>query len=485
MSLLKRNFISNLIGTNAIALVQLVVTPVYLNYLGKEAFGLIGVFITLSNIAILLDMGLSSASSREIARLTASEHTLVEVRSTVRTLELIYYVVATLFILITIPLVSLFATDWLNIELLPTKEVIYAVELMLIQLAFQFPLAFCGSGFIGLQRQVLFNIINTTLVSIKLIGAVFVIQYSNHKIIDFFIWQLGITILQFLVIRTVLWYILPAGKAKFQIEILKRLWQYASTQYIATLLSVCLSQVDKVILSRLLSLSDFGFYMIAWSLASSLNRLASPVATAWLPSLTQLATKKDYKKLANIYITSAKLTSILILSSGIIMAAYPSKVIFIYLGEIAYPKELPYVLSILAVSFILNGLVNTSQTLALAIGKPIFLVWQNAVGVFITLPLCIYFSEYYGLLGGGVSWLIANLISFIFFTPKIHEAVLKEINTAFFLRTIFPIIFICVTCLFILSLLYSSEETRPVEFLVLAAKFIICVLASFYYFRIK
>ena len=52
-------------GLNVI--LSIIFVPIYLNYLGAEGYGLIGVFASLQGILSVLDAGLGGALSREIA----------------------------------------------------------------------------------------------------------------------------------------------------------------------------------------------------------------------------------------------------------------------------------------------------------------------------------------------------------------------------------------------------------------------------------
>ena len=74
----------------------LVFVPVYIKYLGMEAYGLIGVFIMLQAWLSLLDMGMTPTLSREMARYTAGAHTEQSIRDLLRTLEIICFILAVL-----------------------------------------------------------------------------------------------------------------------------------------------------------------------------------------------------------------------------------------------------------------------------------------------------------------------------------------------------------------------------------------------------
>ena len=57
--MLKRNLIANYLGQGWTALMGLAFVPLYIQYLGIEAYGLIGLFAVLQAWLALLDMGLT------------------------------------------------------------------------------------------------------------------------------------------------------------------------------------------------------------------------------------------------------------------------------------------------------------------------------------------------------------------------------------------------------------------------------------------
>lgn len=65
MSALKRNLIANIGGRVWAGLIGLVFIPVYIRYLGIEAYGLIGLFAVMQAWLVLLDMGMTPTLTRE------------------------------------------------------------------------------------------------------------------------------------------------------------------------------------------------------------------------------------------------------------------------------------------------------------------------------------------------------------------------------------------------------------------------------------
>lgn len=71
--MLKRNLIANYLGQGWNALMGLAFVPLYIKYLGMEAYGLIGLFALLQAWLSLLDMGMTPTLNPEMARFSGGQ----------------------------------------------------------------------------------------------------------------------------------------------------------------------------------------------------------------------------------------------------------------------------------------------------------------------------------------------------------------------------------------------------------------------------
>src|SRR5574341_269746 len=154
MSQVKRNTLANFIGKGWTAVVSIVLVPVYINLMGVEAYGLVGIFMTLQVISNLLDMGLSPTLSREVARLSVLPEKVQETRDLVRTIEIIQWALAGGIALIAVPLSYFIAHYWVDAKTLSTAMIQQAVMIMGLVTALQFLFAYYSGGLLGLQKQV-------------------------------------------------------------------------------------------------------------------------------------------------------------------------------------------------------------------------------------------------------------------------------------------------------------------------------------------
>src|ERR1700733_10459002 len=89
-----RNIIANYVGGGYAALVQIAFMPLYIKSLGLEAFGLIGFYMSLQAMMALMDMGMTPAMTREMARYRAGTYTIAQMRALLRPIEFVYAVLA-------------------------------------------------------------------------------------------------------------------------------------------------------------------------------------------------------------------------------------------------------------------------------------------------------------------------------------------------------------------------------------------------------
>ena len=160
MSLVRRNIVANVAGRGWTALLSLAVVPVYIHFLGIEAFGLIGFFLSLMAMLSLLDLGLGTALNRQFARYSMQSGKAQEMRDLLRTLEIIYWLIGIAIGVAMAALAPVIAAYWLKPQQLPAETVAQALAMMGVAFACQWPRALYSGGLMGLQRQVAFNLLS-------------------------------------------------------------------------------------------------------------------------------------------------------------------------------------------------------------------------------------------------------------------------------------------------------------------------------------
>ncbi len=182
MSQLKRNIVANFIGRGWSVFASFAFLPLYVRFLGIEAYGLVGFYTTLMGVFAFADVGLSASLNREMARLSALDTKGQEMRNLLRTIETVYWGIAVLLagaIALSAPTL---AHQWVKAQTISPAVVENAVRLMGLAMAFQFPSGLYQGGLIGLQRQVQLNLALVLTGVLRAGGAVLILWLVSPTI---------------------------------------------------------------------------------------------------------------------------------------------------------------------------------------------------------------------------------------------------------------------------------------------------------------
>lgn len=449
MNLVRRNIIANFVGTIWIALLSMAFMPAYVHFMGIEAYGLLGIFTSLLAMFGVLDMGLSPTLNRELARLSGNQEQAQEMRDIVRTLELPYWLVGVGLCLIVVSLSSLIANQWLNLQHLSADSTQNAVAIMGLAIGFQWPTSFYSGGLRGLQRQVLLNVILSVMATLRGGGAVLVLWLISPTAEAFFLWQVVVSALQISVIMLSLWWCLPRapGPPRFRLMLLRSIWRFALGVTGITGLAAVLMQLDKVILSRMLTLSAFGYYTLAGAVGISLGRVVAPVFQATYPRFTNLMTAGDTEQVTRLYHKSAQLVSVFLLPATLMLALFAPEVMQLWTQSATTTENTHLLVSILVVGTALQGIMVVPYALQLAAGWTRLSLVANLISVLVLVPLMIVLARSFGAVGAACVWPLLNIGYVLLIIPVMHRRLLPGEKWRWYTRDIgAPLLAAAVVC---------------------------------------
>ena len=436
---LKKNVVANYLGQAWRALMALAFVPVYIQLLGIEAYGLIGTFAILQSWLGLLDMGMKPALGREMARFTGGLHETKYIRDLLRSIEAIAVLIAGVIALGVWAASGWLAADWLRPARLSVEIVAQAIAIMGAVTALRFIEQIYASAIAGLQRQVLLNVVASAMATVRAIGAVAVLVWVSPTISAFFIWQGLVSIVTLVFFAIVTHASLPASptRANFSWPALSSIWRFSAGMLTITLLSLLLTQVDKILLSRLLSLTAFGYYALAGVVANSLYMLAAPVTTAFYPRFTELVTRGDDKGLRTVYHQAAQIVTVLMGAAAIVLLTLSEIVLVVWTGDRLLSREVAPVLSVLALGTLLHGLMWIPYQMQLAFGWTTLAIRINVVAVIVLIPIILFTVPRFGAIGAAWSWVALNTGYLVFTIYYMHRRLLPTEKWVWYREDIF------------------------------------------------
>lgn len=433
---LTRNLLAGLINSIWSALIGFAVVPFYLKYLGIEAYGLIGFFVTTQAVLSLLDMGLVPTINREVARCSALG-SLKEAGRLLHTLAVVYWGMAVLIALLILILAPWIAEYWLQSKQLSSQTIAHSVMLMGLVVACRWPVGLYQGALIGAQRLTVSSGINMTMTTISSLGAVAVLVFVSPTIEAFFIWQACVGIVYAISMRLAAWHVIgEAQKISFDLVGLKRVWRFSAGMSGVALSATVLTQLDKVILSKLLGLEEYGQYMLATLMVSGLYVLILPVFNVVYPRLSALVVTGETEKLTDLYRIGTRMLGTVLFPIAMAFAVFAEEILRVWTGNPALSSSVAPVVAFLAMGAALHGVMFFPYALQLAYGKTRLPLKINLILIIALVPLIIMFAMTYGVLGGAMAWLVFQVLYLMLGTWLTHRQLLKGIGLKWLLQDV-------------------------------------------------
>ncbi len=427
-STFRRNLFANLAGTSWSALLGILLVPVYLRLMGVAAYGLVGLYVTLQALVQVFDLGLTPTMNREMARYSMDLERIGERRSLARTLEIGYWGLGTLMGAAIIALAPIISREWLNATEMPTRVVADSLALMGLSAFLQWPVSLYIGGLMGLQKQVLLNWAKMLIASVGAAGAGFVLVRISPSPVAFFAWQALMAGIQVVVVRTLLWRSLPptGTRCSFSIVLLKRVWHFAAGLSGITLAGLLLTQIDKVVLSRVVALSQFGYYSMAGVVSGGITlMLVNPVFNTFFPRFSAQVASGLQDALRETYHFGSQVMTVLVVPTAVVVAMYSFDIIRIWSGSEVTARAVSPVLTLMAIGTALNGLMYVPYALQLAHGWTGLALRLSVVFLVLALPAIVVMTLKHGLVGAASVWPIQNAVYVLVGIPLTHRRLLK------------------------------------------------------------
>jgi len=410
MNVVRRNAIANYLGQGWTALMGLAFVPFYIRYLGMEAYGLVGIFVVLQSWMALLDMGLAPTLGREMARFSAGAHTPHSIRDLLRTIEIIYAVFVLLAAIAIWLLAPWLANYWLNTSRLPAEVIAQALSIVGLVVGLRWWEGLYRGAIQGLQRMVWLNATSAIFAVIRWGGAAAILAWVSPTIHAFFIWQGVVSLLVTSVFGVELYRTVPAADrtGRFSPASLGAIWRFSGGLALITLLATLLTQIDKVLLSGLLSLESFGYYMLAVTIGSVLFQLVYPLANAMYPRFTELSTRGQQESLVASYHRSCQAMSVLTIPPALILMTHAYPLLLLWTHDAGIAQEVAPLIVPLVLGTLLNGFMNLPYVLQLAHGWTGLTIRVNVIAVSFIVPAILWATPRYGAQGAAYAWLALN-----------------------------------------------------------------------------
>lgn len=441
---LHKNLIANYLGQFWTTFIGLIFVPIYIKYLGIEAYGLVGLYTMLQIWFGYLDLGLTPTISREFSKFIAGELNSNTMWNLIYTIELLTIIIASITVLICIAGSGWIAEYWINTS--NGINSIGNIKNVLIVIGFVISIKFIEgiyrNALISLQKQITYNVINSAFATLRSVGALFVLSKISNSIFYFFIWQAIISLISMLFFRIYTYSSLPpkTQKLEFSIDVLKKNWKFTGGIILSNFTIILITQTDKIILSKVLSLTELSIYSIATTVSGTIYLVLNPITTAFAPKLTeQLFKVNSNSSLSEIYHKYSQFVSVMCSSVAFVIMINSSVLLEIWLKNdevvsMVQPLLIPMIVSVLLICFL-----YPAKDLQYSYGWSSLTFKVNLISLFLVLPALIIVVPKYKILGAIFIHAILH-VSYLIFVPLImhNKILINEKFNWYFYDVILP-----------------------------------------------
>ncbi len=291
---------------------------------------------------------------------------------------------------------------------------------------FQWPVSFYQGGLMGLGRQVVFNGLSILFSTLSSGGAVLILWCVSPTIQAFFLWLVAVNCAKAILLAALLWKSLPVANrpSRFDFARVRSVGRFAVGMGGIGICSLILTQSDKVIVSKLLSLKVFGYYSLASMFGTGLSMVVISVFNTMFPRFSALAQGNE-DALRDLYFRCTQLMAVLILPLAAVLALFSTEILQLWTRNAEVARNAGPIMALLVVGSALNGLMTLPYALQLAYG------WTSIglrIAVFLlimSVPAVWFMAKYYGGVGAACVWPGLNAIYMLVGVPLTHRRLLK------------------------------------------------------------
>lgn len=482
---IKRNVVANYMSQAYVAMVGILIMPLLMKYLGPEAFGLIGFFAMVQVVFTVLDVGLTPTIGRESSRYKAGAISSVQYAQVYRVVSVWFTLVASVGGCLLFFSSSLIASEWLKSNNLPEDQLISALQIIAISVSFRWMCGLYRGVISGAEKFIWLGIVSVVISTLRFVIVLPVMWLFGFTTEVFFLHQLFVAIFEFVALRGKSKKLMPIvvlnkTERKLSVEQLRPILGFALKISIASVIWVFVTQSDKLVLSGLLTLSDYGYFTLATLIASSISVLGGPVGSALMPRMTQLESQGEQYELVQIYRRYTRIVAVISGAAVMTVASFANILLVAWTGDQNIATNASPILIFYALGNGVLAMTVFPYYMQYAKGDLTLHLRGNVIFVATFLPLLIYCVRNYGPISAGYVWLGMHSLYFLLWVPRVHNRFIPKFHSKWLFLDVAPAYIVAgITSQLLKSILPEPSERVSQLLTIILAGVVVLALSAF------
>jgi len=298
--------------------------------------------------------------------------------------------------------------------------------------------------------------------TLRFAGALLVLMFTDTGLQGFLCWFALVAAGQSACSARLLWKSMPTATVpvRFDPHEMYAARHFAFGVFVITALGMLLSQLDRLTLSALRPLQEFGSYAIAATISGGIGRLVQPMFHAVYPRLSRLAATGQQQALSDLYHLASQIVAVVLAAMAGVICTYPEGVLLLWTGDAELSSQVALPLALLFAGAAINGALSLPYALQLAHGWTRLATSVNFVSVLLAIPLYATAIQRFGMAGAAAVWLALNVCILLFVMPLMHRRLLRGELHAWYSRVLPPALAAMAICA-LAHLAHPDVERSP------------------------
>ena len=478
---LKINVLASYTSQIYLVIISIAILPIYMKYMGAEAYGLVGFFAMLQGLFSLLDFGLTPTISRQTALYNAGAETALGFRQLFRSLSAIFTTIALIGGGLLFYFNHYIAVSWLKLEYLNISEVLFCLQIMAVCVALRWMTGLYRGVVSGFEQIVWLSVVNIIIATLRFPGVLLYMHYVGFTVQSFFGFQLIVAIIEFVVLAFKTYLLLPKTDQEENIgwsfNPVKPILGFALTIAFTSSIWVLLTQLDKFILSGILPLSEYGYFTLAVLVAGGILQIGTPISSAIMPRMARLQGENKHAEVKAVYLGATEFVTVIVVTAGLVLAVLAKPVLYVWTGDVTLSENAAPILQLYALGNAILTLGAFPYYLQYAKGNLRLHFIGNIVTAILLIPAIIWAAKNYGAIGAGWAWLSIQFIYLLLWVSYVHKIIEPNINVQWF-KCFLPSVASVAIVSYILIHFMNFSEQRSIAFLQICFFSLMCLIVS-------
>jgi O-antigen/teichoic acid export membrane protein len=331
---------------------------------------------------------------------------------------------------------------------------------MAISVALRWSGGFYRGVITGSERLIWLSYFNAIVATMRFPAVFITMLFCGFTPIVFFVHQLFIAIFEMLILYFMSSKLKPKitdfSHIGWHTESVKPVLKFALTIAFTSSVWVLVTQTDKLILSGILSLAEYGYFTLAGLLHAECK----------------------HSEMIELYRNATQLVSVIAGTASLTIAFFSEEIIFTWTGDRDIALKTASILSLYALG---NGVLVVSAFpyyLQYALGNLRYHLVGNFITILLLVPTVIWAASHYGGIGAGWAWLGINSLYLLLWVGFVHHKLASGLHKSWIIKDIM-VIYIPIIIFYAILNYYSLEyETRLESFYGIASfSFLAAVIA--------